>query len=76
MGNYEISECVRENLRAAGCDGETIKRLEKGEDLEMQLKILSKYRRNLLENLHIEQSKLECLDYLIHEMRAKTKEKS
>ena len=59
MGNYEISECVRENLRAAGCDEETIKRLEKGEDLEMQLKILSKYQRKKLI------SGIKVLDYLV-----------
>lgn len=34
-----------------------------------QLKVLTKHRRNLLDSLHAEQEKLDCLDYIIFKIK-------
>lgn len=57
-----------ENLRDAGCGEEFISRfleLERESDEKAQLAALAKYRRSLLEDVHICQKKLDVLDYLI-----------
>ena len=46
-----------------------IGKFAKGEDIEMQIKILSNYRKKLLDTIHEEQSKLDCLDYLIFTLK-------
>ena len=34
-----------------------------------QLRFLSAYRRKLLEQIHINQERLDCLDYLLYTMK-------
>ena len=74
MANTEISQCIRDNLIAAGCNDEMIERFARGEDKEMQIKILTAYRRKLLETIHQEQNKLDCLDYLIFTLKKEESE--
>ena len=74
MANTEISQCIRDNLIAAGCNDEMIERFASGEDKEMQIKILTAYRRKLLETIHQEQNKLDCLDYLIFTLKKEESE--
>lgn len=63
---------TRENLRDAGCDEELIAELETLPGTCAQLCRLKTYRRDLLDGIHVEQRKLECLDYLIYQLRCDT----
>ena len=59
---------LRRNLKDAGCGAAlTEKFLEqkKNGDIRGQLRILAEHRRSLLEKLHAEQKKMDCLDYLV-----------
>lgn len=72
----EMSEEKRllRNLRDAGCDEDTIKkyvRLEKEGRRQEQYRLLSRQRALLLEQVHTEQHKIDCLDYLVYTMKNK-----
>lgn len=72
----EISEEMRllRNLKDAGCDEDTIKkyvRLEKEGRRQEQYRLLSRQRALLLEQVHSEQHKIDCLDYLVYTMKNK-----
>lgn len=61
-------ESLERNLRDAGCEQEFIERfLRAGE--EDRRKLLCCQRCRLLERLHEEQKKLDCLDYLRYKMQ-------
>lgn len=65
---------VLQNLSDAGCDEETIARfraLSDSDDAPGQLKLLYAHRKELLDAVHEDQSKLRCLDYLIYRMQKK-----
>lgn len=68
------------NLEDAGCSETIIERVlaccgESGEKrYDRQLQILCRYRCQLLEKVHEEQKKLDCLDYLIYSMKKEKKE--
>ncbi|MCI9405649.1 MAG: hypothetical protein HFK04_01845 [Oscillospiraceae bacterium] len=68
------NEGVVQNLKDAGCDGETIhafvEKLRAGK-IEDGLRLLAKHRRTLLDNLHKKQQQIDGLDYLIHTMQKK-----
>ena len=62
---------LRENLKDAGCDLDTICRCEvlsceqkKGE----LMRVLSLHRRALLDTVHENQRRIDCLDYLIYQL--------
>ncbi len=57
------------NLRDAGCDQEFIDEIDKLPSTCAKLCRLKAYRRELLDGIHAEQKKLECLDYLIYQLR-------
>ena len=64
-------EAVKQNLRDAGCSDEfivTFMRLWESGTSEEQLRLLSRQRRGLLDALHAEQRKLDCLDYLRYQL--------
>lgn len=69
---YSNMFSVIENLEDAGCGKEMIEEFlifqEKGLKTH-QLCILSEHRKNLLVRIHEEQKKLDCLDYLIYQMK-------
>ena len=63
---------VLQNLSDAGCDEETISRFEAlsgRDDTPAQQKLLYAYRKELVDAVHADQSKLSCLDYLIYRMQ-------
>ena len=61
-----------QNLIDAGCSEIIIKQFasfaEKN-DTSAQLKLLYAHRKELLDTVHKDQSRLSCLDYLIYHMR-------
>ena len=64
-------EAVKQNLRDAGCSDEfivTFMHLWESGTPEEQLRLLSRQRRDLLDALHAEQRKLDCLDYLRYQL--------
>lgn len=70
-------EAVAQNLRDAGCDQAFIERflraLERGA-LEEQQRLLACQRCRLLECVHTQQKKLECLDYLRYQLKNRMKQ--
>ena len=63
-----MEESVIQNLRDAGCSQTTISRfmecLKNGAEKE-ELQILSRHRKTLLDRIHREERKIDCLDYLV-----------
>ena len=65
---------VVQNLKDAGCTNEMVERfmdLQDREDREQQLLLLSGHRKHLLEKLHRDEKRIDCLDYLIYKMEKK-----
>ena len=69
-------EAIIQNLKDAGCDAETIENfmsdLQKGDE-KSSLKRLNLHRKKLLDSLHKEQKCIDCLDYLVYQMRVTDK---
>ena len=65
-------ETIKQTLADAGCDRETVaaflKASESGQENE-SIRLLRQHRSKLLIHLHEEQKKLDCLDYLLYELR-------
>ena len=62
---------LRENLKDAGCDLETIRRCEAlalGEKRGELMRALSLHRKALLDAVHENQRRIDCLDYLIYQL--------
>lgn len=76
MSLNESSESIIQNLKDAGCDSETIENfmadLQKGKEAN-GLKRLAAHRKNLLDSLHREQKCIDCLDYLVYQMKEANK---
>lgn len=76
MNLKESSESIIQNLKDAGCDSETIENfmadLQEGKEAN-GLKQLAAHRKNLLDSLHREQKCIDCLDYLVYQMRKANK---
>ena len=68
----QSNEAVIQNLKDAGCDDSMIeafmKDIENGR-LDDGLRLLAVHRRTLLDGLHKDQRKIDCLDYLIYTMK-------
>ena len=64
-----MDEKTYENLRDAGCADALIAELDALSSSCAKLCRLKTYRRELLSSIHAEQKKLECLDYLIYQLR-------
>ena len=65
-------EAVEQNLKDAGCPGSIVEQFLAcyGDcSPEEQLQLLYGQRRELLEQVHICQKKLDCLDYLRDQIR-------
>lgn len=72
MGFNDNREAVIEALEDSGCSEDLIEdflQLQENGCLEKQLKLLSKQRRVLLEHMHLYQTRIDCLDYLMMKMR-------
>lgn len=67
---------IVQNLIEAGCGQEFITEFMEDlrkDNISKDLKLLQAHRRSLLDNLHKEQKRIDCLDYLVYRM---TKENS
>jgi len=65
-------EAVEQNLRDAGCSDEFIVTFMHAWDTgtaEEQLRLLARQRCRLLDSVHEEQKKLDCLDYLRYQLQ-------
>lgn len=63
---------VLQNLKDAGCDRKTIEafiRLGEEKCRCGQIRLLEGHRRELLDAVHREQKRIDCLDYLLYEMK-------
>lgn len=72
MRENQPIEAIIQNLKDAGCDSDTIEKfmadLQKGKEAN-GLKLLAVHRKNLLDSLHREQKCIDCLDYLVYQMK-------
>ena len=67
---------LRENLKDAGCDPDMICRCEalvQGEKRGELMRVLSLHRRALLDTVHENDRRIDCLDYLIHQIEKQGK---
>lgn len=70
----EMSEEAKllRNLKDAGFDEDTIQRfleLKKDGRIGEQRRLLSLQRASLLDQVHVSQHRMDCLDYLIYSMK-------
>ncbi|MCM1027419.1 MAG: hypothetical protein NC432_13380 [Roseburia sp.] len=68
----DTQSILHENLLDAGCDSELTERvmelLNTGH-IKEGLSLLSGHRKTVLEGYHAQQRKMECLDYLIYQIK-------
>ena len=66
------TNAVLQNLKDAGCDDEVVKTFmelaETGEK-QKQYRLLEKHRRDLLDKVHNKERQIDCLDYLVFQMK-------
>ena len=65
-------QAVVTNLVDAGCDQELIEKFMKflvDGKKEAGLSLLAKHRRYLLDCYHADQKRIDCLDYLLYQMK-------
>ena len=70
---------IRRNLSDAGCDESQIEhflKMEQQKDRQAQYRLLSQHRASILEELHQEQYKIDCLDYMVYTMQKEEKNKT
>ncbi len=69
MFNEFSVQAVTENLKDAGCDSEMITEFfDKSGKKDEQLRILKRHRQQLLDRVHKEEKRIDCLDYLVYQM--------
>lgn len=72
MRENQSEEVIIQNLKDAGCDSDTIEKfmvdLQQGKK-SSGLKRLAAHREKLLESLHRKQKCIDCLDYLVYQMK-------
>lgn len=76
MKNSNLKRAVLQNLKDAGCDRQTVEEfftLEDAGSTKEQLKLLSSHRRQLLDQVHEEERKIACLDYLVCQIQKRQK---
>lgn len=76
MSENPLTEAIIQNLMDAGCDTETIERfltLEKSGSLQKQMELLCVHRAQLLEKVHREEKRIDCLDYLVYQLDKRKK---
>lgn len=76
LAQYEnpYAYTVLQNLKDAGCTDEMVEEfmaLQDNGGEEQQLRLLSGHRKHLLEKLHRDERRIDCLDYLIYQMEKK-----
>ena len=72
MQPYTSQDAVVKNLEDAGCSPDVISKFLTCRDagrIRDSLRVLALHRASLLDELHASQDKLNCLDYLIYQIR-------
>jgi hypothetical protein len=69
----EVSDKIILNLKDAGCPEDVVNAFIQESTTERRLRILARYRGSLLDKIHTEQKKLDCLDYLIFNIKKERK---
>lgn len=65
-----MGERTKQNLIDAGCSSEFIERFDQTTSESERMRQLQSRRRELLGDIHSEQRKLDCLDYLIYQIQS------
>jgi DNA polymerase III delta subunit len=69
--DYSVTDMIQ-NLEDAGCESDTITAfvddMKKGKTAE-SIKLLNRHRQSLLDILHSYQRQIDCLDYLIYQIK-------
>ena len=76
MSNNASVQAVIQNLEDAGCDPDTVEEflaLDVEGKTGEQLKLLARQRRQLLDRVHREEKRIDCLDYLAYQLNKKCK---
>lgn len=72
MGNNTSVQKIIQNLKDAGCNSKTVEQFiglgEEGKTKE-QLHLLALHRQRLLDRLHRNEKRIDCLDYLVYQMQ-------
>ena len=67
----QTAQLLIRNLKDAGCGEADIQRFlqlgQEGKQRE-QLRLLAMHRATLLDQLHVSQRQIDCLDYLVYQM--------
>ena len=74
---YASEDAVVENLRDAGCSSSQIECFLDWQEEERtadQLFMLSEHRKQLLDNVHREEKRIDCLDYLVYQIERTCRE--
>lgn len=64
-------ESLAQNLLDAGCDPEQVQQffmLRDAGDVNGQMKLLRLQRESLLDEVHVGQKRIDCLDYLVYQI--------
>lgn len=72
MENNTSVQKIIQNLKDAGFDSRTVEQfieLEEEGKTEEQLDLLSRHRRQLLDRVHREGKRIDCLDYLVYQIQ-------
>lgn len=75
MNGISDESGIIRNLKDSGCDEETIRKflkLKRENRTQEQYRLLSLHRVSLLDQVHISQHMIDCLDYLIYTMKNTT----
>ena len=65
------AQALLDNLEDAGCDSSFVERflaLERSGQYRELLRLLSDHRRHLIDCLHREERRIDCLDYLAYQI--------
>lgn len=65
-----MDDSIIDGLRDAGCSEELIELYGSATSDCTRICLLKRHRRELLDDIHSGQRKLECLDYLIYRLRS------
>ena len=68
-----VQDDILRNLHDAGCPEQLIQQVVSLQEPEERLCLLGRYRKDLLARVHEETAKLDCLDFLIYNMRQAAK---
>lgn len=72
MANRSSIQTVIQNLRDAGCGPRCIEQflaLEQEAKTAEQIQLLTAHRQRLLDQIHRDERRMECLDYLVYQIQ-------